>query len=77
MRRPVAAAMLDRERLVPIADAAQQLRQVLQPVGDDVDHLAFPLHPAVAGDHPGRQHQPALLLEAVDAQRPVLVLKAK
>ena len=62
-RRPAACGRgpgPGRRRPVPPAHAAQQFRQVLQPVGDDVDDLALALHPAVAGQHGGRQHQPTL-----------------
>jgi hypothetical protein len=58
MRRAIPAAMLSRERLVALSHAARQIGQVLQPVGDDVDYLAFALHLAMAGDHARRQHQP-------------------
>ncbi|MGI4807738.1 MAG: hypothetical protein ACRYF2_06475 [Janthinobacterium lividum] len=47
MRHTITAAVLDRERLVPLAHTAQQLRQIRQLVGHDVDHRPLSLYPAV------------------------------
>ena len=39
-------------------------RQILEPVGDDVDDLAFALHDAPDADHRRRHDDPPLRLEA-------------
>ena len=52
MRDDITAAVPKWKCTILIADGTQQWSQILQPVGDDVDHLAFTLHLAVAGDHP-------------------------
>ena len=68
MRPAVASAVPERECVLHLAHAAQQVRQVLESVCDDVHHLALALNPAVASDHPGRQYEAALPLKAVRLQ---------
>ena len=44
----VTTARPNHQRFLPLAHAAQQTGQILDPVGDHVDDLALALHPAVA-----------------------------
>ena len=59
----VGTGVLHREVVSALSDAAQQRGKIGQMVGDDVDHLAFPLQFAATGQHAGGQHEAALTVE--------------
>src|ERR1700730_2633028 len=56
----VAAAVRQRERDVSIANARQRVRQIGQPMSDEMDDLARALDAAVDRHHPCRKDHPAL-----------------
>src|SRR5829696_7824556 len=61
--RLVAASVAHAEGIVPVADAAQQVRQVDEVFGNEVGHAALALVAAADRHHAGREDQTALLLE--------------
>jgi hypothetical protein len=57
----VAPAMVMRE--VAVADGAEEVCQILQPIGDDVDDIAFLLERALHSDHRRRHDDPPMGVE--------------
>lgn len=62
-RKFVAAPMRQRKLVISLAEPAEIFRQVEQPLGDEMDDIAFPLDLAVDRQHRARQHEPALPFE--------------
>src|SRR5688572_14245056 len=48
---------------VAIPDLSEERREVVDRIGDDVDHLPFPLEPAPDPDHRRGQDDPAIAVE--------------
>jgi hypothetical protein len=62
----IAAPVWQRERLVATADTPQEVCEIDQMLGDQVDDFAFPLHAAAAANRPGREDQAPLAVVGRD-----------
>ncbi|EYR83762.1 UvrD/REP helicase [Shinella sp. DD12] len=63
MRELAVAPMRKRKRIAELAQSPEVIRKIEQPLGDQVNDLAFPLDLAIDGQHGGRQDEPALPLK--------------
>ena len=59
----IASAMRQREDLFALSDRAEQVGEVDEVLGNHVDDLTLPLHPASTPDHIRRENEPALPFE--------------
>ena len=63
MRNSIAATMRYRERLLASADAAEQIREIVELLRDHVNDITFALHPTTTPEHACGKDYPALPVE--------------
>ena len=63
MFRFITSAVRKREDCIALSNRAEQRRQVDEVLGNHVDDLTLPLHPASTPDHIRRENDPALPFE--------------